>query len=255
MKTSLIIMMFWSLLSVLVQAGTIRFNSGDQQVNLIELYTSEGCSSCPPADQWLSQFKRDDRLWKEIIPVAFHVDYWNYIGWPDRFADPRFSARQQHYAHTKNISTVYTPAVVLNGREWRNWYGSPDTSRQMMSIDQPSSGTLQVDLTDHKFSAHYSTVEQHKSILLNIALLGFDLQTEVKAGENRGRRLTHDFVVLGYDKFAMTQTGDDFILTAKLPVMIETAARTGLVVWVEAAASQSPLQATGGWLIKSEDTK
>lgn len=253
MKISPFLILFCSLVSTQIQAGSIRFSSGDQRVSVIELYTSEGCSSCPPADQWLSQFKQDDRLWKEIIPIAFHVDYWNYIGWPDRFANSQFSARQQHYAQTKNISTVYTPAVMLNGREWRKWRYFPGTSRQSIPLDQSSAGILQVDLMDKNFTAHYSTAEQDKNFSLNIALLGFDLQTEVRAGENRGRNLRHDFVVLGYDQFPMTKSGDQFFIDAKLPVMVETAASTGLVVWVEAADGQTPLQATGGWLIKSED--
>ncbi len=69
-------------------ADTLHLASGDTRVNLLELYTSEGCSSCPPADRWLSGLRQDPRLWRQLVPVAFHVDYWDGIGWPDRFASP-----------------------------------------------------------------------------------------------------------------------------------------------------------------------
>jgi hypothetical protein len=73
----------------------VTFGSGKTRGHLVELFTSEGCSSCPPADRWLSRLKRDSRLWKSVFPVAFHVDYWDYIGWPDRFAVPQYSALQR----------------------------------------------------------------------------------------------------------------------------------------------------------------
>ena len=66
-------------------AASLTLSSQEQRTTLIELYTSEGCSSCPPADRWLSRLKDDPRLWKQIVPLAFHVDYWNYLGWRDRF--------------------------------------------------------------------------------------------------------------------------------------------------------------------------
>src|SRR6476660_686425 len=71
------------------------FESGDTQSMLIELFTSEGCSSCPPAEKWLSALKSNQDLWKKIVPVAFHVDYWDRLGWRDRFAKPDFTSRQQ----------------------------------------------------------------------------------------------------------------------------------------------------------------
>jgi hypothetical protein len=78
----------------------MMFTSPTTQVPLIELYTSEGCSSCPPADRWLSALTQDARLWQGMVPVAFHVDYWDDIGWKDRFASPNHGLRQRHYALT-----------------------------------------------------------------------------------------------------------------------------------------------------------
>lgn len=97
------------------------FSSTGQQVNLVELYTSEGCSSCPPADRWLSKLTQKPGLWNEFIPLSLHVDYWDYIGWQDPFADKRYTQRQYNYYHSGNLSSVYTPGVLFNGQEWRSW--------------------------------------------------------------------------------------------------------------------------------------
>jgi hypothetical protein len=80
------------------QVGAQTFQSGPARVGLLELYTSEGCSSCPPAESWLSGLAGNDALWKDVVPVAFHVDYWDYLGWRDVFASSAFSERQRDYA-------------------------------------------------------------------------------------------------------------------------------------------------------------
>ena len=103
-------------------AASLSLQSPINQVGLLELYTSEGCSSCPPADRWLSSLKDNPKLWKELVPVAFHVDYWDYIGWPDKFASSAYSKRQQRYARQQTINAVYTPGFVYNGAEWRQWF-------------------------------------------------------------------------------------------------------------------------------------
>ena len=99
------------------------FESGETQSTLIELFTSEGCSSCPPAEKWLSALKSNQDLWKKIVPVAFHVDYWDRLGWRDRFAKREFTSRQQRYAAGWGGDSIYTPAFVVNGKEWRSWFG------------------------------------------------------------------------------------------------------------------------------------
>src|SRR5262249_16012523 len=74
------------------------FESCEMQSQLLELFTLEGCSSCPPAEKWLSALKSSSYLWKKAVPIAFHVDYWDHLGWRDRFAKPEFTSRQQRYA-------------------------------------------------------------------------------------------------------------------------------------------------------------
>ncbi len=102
--------------------------SGAQTVPLLELYTSEGCSSCPPADKWLSGLPHD---FNKAIPLAFHVDYWDYIGWKDRFSKAEYSDRQRKIAAFSDSGYVYTPQVVMNGRDFRGW----DNSRLNQSVE------------------------------------------------------------------------------------------------------------------------
>ena len=111
-----------SLSSVLtLRAADFEVETGPQRVHLIELFTSQGCSSCPPAEVWLSKLKSEPGLWKNFVPLAFHVDYWDYLGWRDPWATKEFSDRQRNYAEAWRRDSVYTPGFVLNGREWREW--------------------------------------------------------------------------------------------------------------------------------------
>jgi hypothetical protein len=91
---------------------------------VIELFTSEGCSSCVPADKWMATFTEHPALFTNIVPMAFHVDYWNYIGWTDPFAKREYSQRQRNHEKTGAIKSVYTPGFVINGQEWRGWFAN-----------------------------------------------------------------------------------------------------------------------------------
>src|SRR5690242_2519357 len=107
--------------SFCLNAQPITFQSSESQTSLLELYTSEGCSSCPPAETWLSRLKESPGLWKDFVPIAFHVDYWDYLGWRDSWSTKAFTDRQHAYARTWRNGSVYTPGFVLNGKEWRTW--------------------------------------------------------------------------------------------------------------------------------------
>src|SRR5438045_6028499 len=111
---------FLSSVFELASADPVTFESGPKKVQLLELFTSEGCSSCPPAEEMLGRLVSDPRLWREFVPVAFHVDYWDRLGWKDPFASAEWTKRQRLYAANWNAENVYTPAFVLNGREWRD---------------------------------------------------------------------------------------------------------------------------------------
>src|SRR5215470_3300374 len=120
-----------------LNAEQMLFQSATNRAVLLELYSSEGCSSCPPAEAWFSQLKSNPRLWKDLVPVGFHVDYWDQLGWKDPFGTSSFSERQRAYSAKWKNESVYTPGFVLNGKEWRGWYtrtGLPRSSTESAGV-------------------------------------------------------------------------------------------------------------------------
>ena len=217
-----------------------------ERVTLVELFTSEGCSSCPPAEKWLNATEARPDLWSRVVPVAFHVDYWDYIGWPDRFAAPEHSSRQRTYRDIGRIRSVYTPGFVVGGREWWGWFRNP-TLELPADVDV---GSISVEVRDGRFEARFEpVVEAPESIELHVARLGFDLSTEVRAGENHGRTLEHGFVVLGWSRHRMRGAGGAFEASGTLPEASSPAPREALAVWVGVPGDPFPIQAAGGWLV------
>jgi peptide-methionine (R)-S-oxide reductase len=225
------------------QTGAQTFQSGPARVGLLELYTSEGCSSCPPAESWLSGFSGNAALWKDVVPVAFHVDYWDYLGWRDVFASSAFSERQRDYAERWNAEQIYTPGFVLNGAEWRGW-------REHASLPAAgaNAGTLALELA-RTGTVRFVPAASFTGGLAHVALLGSGLTSKIKAGENKGRTLTHDFVVLDYQRASLEQENGAWVGRGVL--LHRTGAlkpaRYAIAVWVT-DATNTPLQAAGGWL-------
>jgi hypothetical protein len=240
----------WTLAGSAALAAPIQFASSEKQTALIELYTSEGCSSCPPAEAWVSKLKNDPGLWTNFVPIAFHVAYWNHLGWRDVLSDEQFSARQQTYAERWSAENIYTPEFVLNGKEWHNWLGfrgAPTTS-------DLKPGRLQVTSTDGKhWQAKFTSLQKNQvDYEISVAVLISDSSTDVKAGENAGRRLQHDFAALSLVTLPLTRetnTGTFVVDTHTKGV----SGRLALAVWVTRAGQLEPLQATGGWLPKLEE--
>ena len=216
------------------------FESGETQTTLIELFTSEGCSSCPPADAWLSKLKNNPDLWKRVVPVAFHVDYWNGLGWPDRFSRLEFTDRQRRYAATWRIDSVYTPNFVVNGREWKGWFNNG-----MLSARAEKAGRLRVTLTNNIEIAATFESTQPGQMKLEIALLGTNLESDVKRGENSGRKLRHDFVVLDLIQTDMTKESSYWTGSIALPKQSRDEKPSALAAWI--LDKGVPIQATGGW--------
>lgn len=169
---------------------------------LLELYTSEGCSSCPPADKWLGGIRTAGYTQDKVIPLAFHVDYWDYIGWKDRFAKAEYSARQRRAASTGFSNFVYTPQVLVNGADFRDWHKS---KRFADAINSSQQSVARADLSLHlenagsemrlKSTAKVSRPQDRKNADVFIAIYENRLVSTVKAGENSGRKLEHDYVV------------------------------------------------------------
>ena len=231
------------------QSGSLipatTFESGVTRTTLLELFTSEGCSSCPPAEKWLSQLKSNPDLWKKIVPIAFHVDYWDHLGWRDRFAQAEFTERERNYAASWHGDSVYTPAFVSNGQEWRSWFND-----NLPHVQSEKVGTLRVTLSnDNKVNGTFvSEGPKPRSLKLEVALLGNNLESDVKRGENSGRKLHHNFVVLHLAKIDMVNEGNQWTGTVSLSTKVETDKPTALAAWIKSAETAPPIQATGGWL-------
>jgi hypothetical protein len=229
-------------------AQDIVLKSSAAPSSLVELYSSEGCSSCPPAEEWTNQLKSAPGLWKDTFPVAFHVDYWDGLGWPDRFARPEYTQRQRDYATRLNQDSVYTPEFVVNGQEWhRGWLSGQGIPA--MGADKSGSLTLTVGVKEKKISAVYAaSAAAPQSLVLNVALLGFNVITDVKRGENGGRRLEHDFVVLNFTSTPLTAGNNGAYHAAPIEIKSSTDdIPGGVVAWVS-KPDGSIVQVAGGWL-------
>jgi hypothetical protein len=188
----------------------------------------------------MASLLENEALWKNVVPVSFHVDYWNYLGWKDAYSSPVFTKRQHAYASEWNTTTVYTPEFVLDGREWRDRglplkkaAGSPGR----LVVEQTSSSEYRISFHPE---AGFTGGEAH------LALLGFDLKSNVRSGENAGREFIHQFVVLDLTQSALAKEGAEW--TAILRIPAKPPGRFALASWITPSGTNAPLQATGGWL-------
>lgn len=180
-----------TLLAPTAHAATCTATSGPARNSLLELYTSEGCSSCPPADRWLSQFLPNSG----VVPLAFHVDYWDRLGWRDPFGQAAFSQRQR--VRNSRLGWVYTPQVMLDGKDYRNWH----RSRSPQVKPAPAQVSLSLTLLqspehiDAQVNSRFFSPASSQGAQLFLALYENRLSSKVAAGENAQRTLNHDYVV------------------------------------------------------------
>jgi len=222
------------------RGGEATFSSKPTRAHLLELFTSEGCSSCPPAEAWLSKLKDAPGLWQDFVPMAFHVDYWDRLGWRDPFAAKAWTTRQYQYSARWNSGSVYTPAFVLDGKEWRN-NGIPSAASEMPGVLK-----LTMSGRDRATVVFQPTKPDARSFEAHVARLGFGLTINVRAGENSGRQLLHDFVVFALTDAPIASGAAEL----RLPASVATAAkisRGALIAWITETGSSEPIQATGGW--------
>lgn len=225
--------MIWSWAALVARAGEVKLESGPQRVHLLELFTSQGCSSCPPAEAWLSKLKGEPRLWKDFVPLAFHVDYWDRLGWRDPFASKEWTARQYQYSENWKSESVYTPGFVLDGRE--------SLPRSVPATATETPGVLKLSIKDQKIVAEFVSTNGAKDLDLHLATLGFDLATKITAGENGGRNLKQDFVVLSLANEKMSG--------GKSELQLKNDSRAGAIAaWITVPNQIEPIQAVGGWL-------
>ena len=206
--------------------------------DVIELYTSEGCSSCPPADEWLNDLTEHPALFQQVIPLAFHVDYWNWLGWQDPFSQQAFTQRQYQHVKQRNLSQAYTPGLLVNNNEWRAWFKG---DRQWPS---EALAAQQLSLTVNDYSIEL-TAESSGEMTATVALLGFGLVSKIGNGENRGRTLEHNFVVLN---LAQLNGRSTWRFDASLLETQHPAKKLAIVGWLSEPGNVAISQAVGGYL-------
>lgn len=221
----------------------VTARSGPGRSTFVELYTSEGCSSCPPADKKFSALLKHPELWRGVVPVAFHVDYWDYLGWKDRFASAEHTRRQRAYAALWGKDSVHTPMLVVNGREDRSWdvYG--------IVPGREEAGTLEAVSDGATARVKYTPPTGGKSWVAHAAILGSGLRSRPAAGENAGQLLAHDFVVLTAAS-APLRLADGISYEAELSfgsISEGKDARKALAVWVTEDGSPEVVQCAGNY--------
>jgi len=185
-----VFLLLCALLTPTVHAATCSAVSGDTRNRLLELYTSEGCSSCPPADRWLSQLPVNSG----VVPLAFHVDYWDRLGWKDPFAQATFSQRQR--VRNSGLGWVYTPQVMLDGEDFRGWQrGLPARSQTPAPVRLSLRLTQTPDRIGALVESSFASPGTARGARLYLALYENRLSSRITAGENGQRTLQHNYVV------------------------------------------------------------
>lgn len=201
--TQLIAAIVMTAAAVSTHAATCAAESIARRVALLELYTSEGCNSCPPTDRWVSGLPARGYSPAHVVTLAFHVDYWNYLGWSDPFAKAQYSERQRMASRRNGARVVYTPQLLLNGRDYRRGslfddFGDRlgvldrDPARAKISLQLQTEGPTGLGVSGTVAVADATARASARAFL---ALYENNLSNQVTAGENRGKRLRHDFVV------------------------------------------------------------
>lgn len=169
---------------------------------VVELFTSEGCSSCPPADELVAAVQKEDKD-LPVYVLAFHVDYWDRLGWKDTYSDAAYSERQKDYARWLQLSSIYTPQIVVNGQT--EFVGSDARAlRQAIASGLQEPGRMQLTLaavqlngSDLNWQASATPAAWMKDMRLFVAVVERDGTTKVMAGENSGKTLSHVQIVRG----------------------------------------------------------
>ena len=237
-------------LAMPAQAAPCRAQSAGTTTALVELYTSEGCDSCPPADRWLSSLGARGYAPDRVVPIALHVDYWDYIGWKDPYAKQAFSARQRKMASLARAAMVYTPQVLLQGRDFRHWAAGafeqevakinaqPAKARISLLLERPRSDAFEAEVAVELLDAR-----PQADAALYLGAYENKLVSEVKAGENRGKSLAHDYVVLQW--VGPIEFKDGKLIERRRLALLPKAVpeHSGVVAFVQNRASGEVLQA------------
>jgi len=247
MKRQIKAMLALALLSPTVGWASCDVTSGPKTNALVELYTSEGCSSCPPADKRLSQFPSRDYGLEQAVPISLHVDYWDNLGWKEPFAQPQFSERQSWLAHANGHKTVFTPHFFVSGTEVRDWRA--DLAGELKRVNAQAAGAnihLRSEASGQGafvISVSASAAASADPAALFIAVTEDKLVSNVSAGENRGVTLSHDHVVRQWIGPIALNAGRADVRQAITPRANWNPANLGIVGFVQDMKTGHVLQA------------
>lgn len=237
--------LFIGLMVMLSPVKAKILSSTDNVPVMLEVYSSQGCSSCPPAEAWLNKFTSDPRLWQTLVPINFHVDYWDYLGWEDPYSNSEFSMRQRDYKRAKHTKTVATPGFVVDGKGWNGWFAG-----KTVSINRRTSpGKLTAEINQQLVKITYiDQTPERKTMTATIAVLGFDQETFIGNGENQGRKLKHDFIVLNHNNKILDKQNGHYHTFMSLPdVSGFISPKTAIVIWVSQGMDPKPIQVVADW--------
>ena len=205
-------------------AAQCSATSGATVPVVVELYTSEGCDSCPPADRWLSKTMTERSKDAAFIPLSYHVDYWDYIGWKDAFAQPAFAQRQSTLASNGGASGVYTPQIFVNGKDDRSGTGGAArlAAAGRASVKFNVTSSWKNDAAALTLGVTGKLAEPAPGVRFRFALTENGLVSAVKAGENRGVTLHHDAVVRATGALPVDASGA-FALNVPVPRTVRQA--------------------------------
>jgi len=245
--------MMIALLIIALKPGNADINTQESTVEagesfaVVELFTSEGCSSCPPADDLLGEIVKDARDGNErIFALAFHVDYWNDLGWKDIYSKSEYSQRQRRYARALG-SGVYTPQMIVNGKD--QFVGSND-NRAQNSIENRLNNTAAASValknvvisSSNQLQVDYTVGGAYSGNVLNVAVVERNIKRQIKRGENRGRTLRHENVVRSFQSVELNEKSGTAALTVPTSVDLDNAS---VIAYVQNPGSKEIYGAQG----------
>lgn len=205
----------WLIGAALAGALSAGAASADEHLVVVELFTSQGCSSCPPADDLLTRLAARD----DVLPLSLHVDYWDYIGWKDSFADPAHTARQKAYAYASGNHTIYTPQMIVGGLD--QIVGNRGMELAEL-IDRHGDQPARVRLTVARASAELTIRAEALGpldgpVLVQLVRFLPEERVEIRSGENAGRTITYTNVVTDWREIGRWSGEAPLDVTAEAP--------------------------------------
>lgn len=237
-------MKYLFLLLLVFKAHALELKSSVEQTHLLELYTSQSCSSCPPAERWMNDLEKRAGIWKSFIPISFHVTYWNHLSWKDKFSQDKFTLRQREYARA-NGTGLFTPQVTLDGQNFSSWSGFSDKNLSSQKV-----GILKVKIDNNKAQVHFHREQGKGDLLCYGAYMKSGFSTKIPAGENSGKILNEKFVALKLYQASASQIKNIYTCNFDLDLSQKQLhdKQTSLVFWMTQKSNLKVVQAVGSTL-------